>query len=461
MVPELITGLVVSVSISSGRPDLPTTQIEVQTASGELRMVTTPGSNGRPPVVISGVPSVEPGEHWEFRVRPAPIGQVPVGLGASMARLDGPVAPPWAVNGLVYPPEKRPLEFYIGQSTSGTTGSSELGEIRSIEIVAEAMAAWSAVGCSDFVFELVGTSEHGFSDDGLNIVSWEEEEWVWGEGVLGMTATRFEAIDGLPSPAGADILLNGADFVWVDGPGDLYTSPATVSAGSILTHELGHVAGMDHNMTDVAATMFFAYISGDWQATLSGDDHRGLCQTYPAGVEACSTDADCAVLDANGMSHFCTEIDGISVCDERRDPVGSFCARTVFNCAEACIFTVPQATDGYCSTRCESDDECEGRYTCGAPETAFLYDAPTEEGKQLCLRPDEPEDTGRPGQDTAQIPADTGLSAGDTAPPAMSGKESTEQGCSCSSSPKTETALLFCIAVLAGRRRTRHPRGSS
>jgi hypothetical protein len=454
MIPEIVSGWVTSVTIGLNNPALPTTHIEIWSGSGAPVTVVTPGANGAPPVVVAGVPAVHVGERWQFLVTDTPRGWVPLELGVSMARLDGPVPPPWAVNGLTYPAERLPLGIWM---TEG--GSSALGAELSAAIVREALAAWTEVGCSDFEYVYEGTIDAGFGDDGLNVLSWEDETWTWGDGVLGMTATRFELMDGLPSPAGADILFNGVDYLWVEGVGDLYVTPATVNAGSVVTHELGHVAGMDHSYTDVAATMFFAYISGDWQRTVSGDDRRGLCETYNNGRDECTTDAACAPLDANGMAHYCREIDGIGVCDEVRSPVGSACARTFFNCAEACIFINPMATAGYCSTFCDSDDDCEVGFSCGVPGGVFLYDDPTIDDQTLCVRHDTPdtgvppEDTGVPPEDTGAPPEDTGVGSEHVPPPEMVAKSG---GCGCTSGrarPKPLLVFVFLLGLI-GRART-------
>ncbi len=451
MIPQIVAGVVASVSVSQIDSALPITEITVATAHGDV-VVVTPGANGQPPVVVGGVPRVLAGERWHFLVSETPRGLVPVDLGGAMARLDGPIPPPWAINGLVYPPEVLPMEMFISDP-----GSGALGLDATVAVVSRALDAWSSVACSDFEYVLAGVTDVGFEDDGLNVLSWEDEAWTWGAGVLGMAATRFELVDGLPAPSGADILFNGVDFLWVDGPGDLYGSPSTVSASSIVTHELGHVAGMDHNWSDVAATMFFAYVGGDWQGSLSGDDRRGLCETYGNGRDECAVDSDCAERDGDGLFRYCREIDGISVCDERRDSFGAFCSRTVFNCEELCLFTNSMATEGYCSRLCDTDDDCEAGAECGVPDGAFLYDDPAEDGERLCLRP-EGFDTGA-GSHTDGSDDDTGgaaVDSGELRSTPNNGEKPKAEGCGCTNSLPTAAPLLgFLMGLMAlclGRR---------
>jgi hypothetical protein len=165
------------------------------------------------------------------------------------------------------------------------------------------------------------------------------------------------------------------------------------------------------------------------------------------------------------MDHTCVTIDGIGVCDEVRDPAGSFCARTVFNCAEACIFTVPAATDGYCSTRCASDEDCEFGFACGVPETVFLYDDPGVADERLCLRTAEPMDTGAAVDTGAVAVQDTGGDAYDGDTPAIETGEPplavdtaqsetaspAKRGCGCTATEKGAGHLLWlwvCLPLL-------------
>jgi hypothetical protein len=165
------------------------------------------------------------------------------------------------------------------------------------------------------------------------------------------------------------------------------------------------------------------------------------------------------------MDHTCVTIDGVGVCDEVRDPVGSFCARTVFNCAEACIFTVTAATEGYCSTRCEGDDDCGAGFACGIPETAFLYDDPSVADERLCLRAAEPVDTGVvvdsgviTAEDTGGDESEGGTPATETGHPPSGGDTAAsvkaspaKRGCGCTATEKGAGHRLWlwvCLPLL-------------
>jgi hypothetical protein len=57
----------------------------------------------------------------------------------------------------------------------------------------------------------------------------------------------------------------------------------STDVGSIVTHEAGHMLGLDHPPVQ-NATMFATYVPGSVDLrTLDGDDVNGVCAIYPAG----------------------------------------------------------------------------------------------------------------------------------------------------------------------------------
>lgn len=208
MIPALLTGTVLSVVVDLGDPAMPRTRVTLEQRDGGRVEFVLPGANGGPPVAVGGVPTLSPGETWQVELVDTPAGMVPPGLGAGMARLDGPTPPPWALNGVHYTPDQLPLVFYLNEE-----GSGDLGFARSEELVQQTLSAWSGVGCATFAFAYGGTVEATFEDDGLNVLAWEEgETWEWGAAVAGLTSTRFGLDDlGNPIPVGADILFNGVE----------------------------------------------------------------------------------------------------------------------------------------------------------------------------------------------------------------------------------------------------------
>lgn len=437
MIPSLVTGTILSVSVDLA-PDLPRTTVTLQQDDGREVVFVLPGANGGPPVAVGGVPILTPGQTWQVELATAPVGPVPVGLGAGMDRLDGPTPPPWALSGVHYSPEQLPLVFYLNEA-----GSADLGFSRTEEIATRALADWSAVGCSRFAFSFGGTVADSFADDGINVLAWDDDDtWEWGAAVAGLTSTRFGLDDdGAVVPVGADILFNGVDWDWLDGGGN--PSEGSLDAASVVLHELGHVTGMDHELHLVTSTMYYAYLGGDWQASLAGDDRRGLCENYPTGGHECDEDIDCADID--GRERVCVELDGIRVCDEIWDPVGAVCSLQDFHCEEYCVFGLAFATEGYCSVACEEHEDCPEGYLCDAPSN-FIEDSVLVE-ERMCVQGERPADTGDTGDDGG---TGTDGGSGDGGAPLAD----PPRACGCASaSPLSPPLLLLIVAPLARRRR--------
>ncbi|MCB9778644.1 MAG: matrixin family metalloprotease [Alphaproteobacteria bacterium] len=434
-----VTGTVVDVQLLPSSPDsridLPRTRVTVQLDDDQQVVVMLPGSNAAPPVVVAGVPEVRVGQLWQLSLAPTPQGLVPVGLGHGMQRLDGAVLPIWNLNGLHYAPDQLPLTFYLNE-----VGSEDLGFEDTEQVAVDALDAWSRVGCSSFAFAYGGTTDLIHADDGQNVLAWEDAEWTWGAAIAGLTATRFEVVDDdTVRPSGADILFNGVDWAWTTGIGDVYLANPKLNASSVVVHELGHVTGMDHELGLVASTMFFAYIGGDWQGSLSGDDRRGLCENYGDGSDECGSDDDCEALYP-GVGLVCRELDGLSVCDEVRDEIGGDCSRTDFNCPEYCVFTNNQATAGYCSEACDTDDDCPDGYECGTAPL-FLYDEPNTD-ETLCVLVEVVDSGG--GVDSEFYCPDDSRSG-----------VTEEDGCGCTGAPSPVGLGLPLLVPLLWRRRRR------
>lgn len=437
MIPSLVTGTVLSVAVDLD-PALPRTTVTLQQDDGRQVVFVLPGANGGPPVAVGGVPTLGPGQVWQVELADAPVGRVPVGLGAGMDRLDGPPPPPWALSGVHYDPQQLPLVFYLNQA-----GSLALGFARTEQVATTALSAWSAVGCSSFAFAYGGTVDDAFADDGINVLAWDDDDtWEWGGAVAGLTATRFGVDEhGAVVPVGADILFNGVDWEWQEGGGN--PAEGRLDAGSVVLHELGHVTGLDHELHLVTSTMYYAYLGGSWQGSLAGDDRRGLCENYPSGTHECDEDADCQDID--DQDRVCVERDGLRVCDEVRDPVGAPCSLQDFNCAEYCVFGLAFSTEGYCSVGCTTHEECPEGYLCDSPSN-FLEDSVLVE-ETLCVEGERPVDTGDSGS-TDGGAADGG--AADGGDPIA--EEPGACGCASSRAPALLGPLLLLLP-LARRRR--------
>lgn len=428
----LVVGTILALDLLDPLGGVPRTRVTLSTTEGAQLEFIVPGANGGPPGAVVGMPILSLGESWRVELTPTGQGWVPEGLGRGLERADGRT-PIWNLNGIHYQEESVPFTFLLNEA-----GSADLGVDATELTFVASMEQWSNVGCSTWSFAYSGRTSLGIEDDGINVVAWEDVLWEWGENVLGMSITRFESDDDTVFPIGADILYNGADFDWTTEPGD--GALGLMNAGSIITHELGHVTGMDHEYFLVTSTMFYGYLGGDWMATTAGDDRRGLCENYPSGLDECEVDKDCVDIDASPRR--CVELDGVSVCDELRDPQGAECDRTWFNCEEYCLFTNRAATEGYCTVDCP-DEECPEGYHCG--DAGFIY---PDEAKRVCLLNDPVVDSGDSGQEPDTAPTEeTGLK--DTSLDEGGGDKGTKS-CGCVSGGETSSARIALLGALLG-----------
>lgn len=146
---------------------------------------------------------------------------------------------------------------------------------------AAAAATWTDVECT--WLDLAGRGFTCFDDVGLaewpgaqNILAWPEgpESWQHPERVVALTSVTYDRRTG--EIVDADIELNGEDYAFGSaGERDRYDLQQT------LTHELGHVLGLDHS-DQLAATMYaLSYVGETGKRDLTDDDVAGVCASHP------------------------------------------------------------------------------------------------------------------------------------------------------------------------------------
>ena len=109
-----------------------------------------------------------------------------------------------------------------------------------------------------------------------NVLVWVTNgaQWIHGPGVLGLTTLTYNTCDG--EVVDGDIEINAAEFLFaVDVP-----SSVEMDLENTVTHEVGHLLGLDHS-NDAEATMYFNSPEGETRKrTPETDDYLGLCCLY-------------------------------------------------------------------------------------------------------------------------------------------------------------------------------------
>ncbi|MFA6034852.1 MAG: matrixin family metalloprotease [Myxococcota bacterium] len=177
-----------------------------------------------------------------------------------------------------------PFQYAINDSCAGPGVPKE----KYSEAVKNSYISWTVPSCTYFSVAqppITGRTDTGYNPDGdnLNLVVWRTSEWAteprsYPKNALAITTNTFFTDSG--TIVKSDIEVNGEFFTWrvLDSAGSGYND-----IQNTLTHEAGHVTGLDHS-SDPKAVMYYAAKSGEIsKRVLTQDDIDGVCAIYPAG----------------------------------------------------------------------------------------------------------------------------------------------------------------------------------
>jgi hypothetical protein len=121
--------------------------------------------------------------------------------------------------------------------------------------------------------------------------------WPFAHQQLAVTVSTYD-LEG--RMIGADVLVNGESEYALLADGADEPSQAKHDMAAVLTHEMGHVLGLDESPDDQGATMWPYIRGGDvHQRTLSDDDEQGVIAAY-RGVTWESSSANCSQASVLG-----------------------------------------------------------------------------------------------------------------------------------------------------------------
>ncbi len=233
-------------------------------------------------------------------------------------------------------------------------GFTQISQQQMITVMQNAFQQWASPTCTSFRANYGGLSQSLWSQfDGNNVLVWNST----------IPSAQFPTALALMVPninpttgdfLDADIIFNSS-YQWSTQPvGQQFDVIGTI------THEIGHVVGLDHtNVTD--ATMFPTAAPGLCPCrTLKQDDINGVCAIYPSGTNpgggkagaTCSVPADCA---SGFTCVLATPQSTSGVCLTDCTNTGGFCAS-----GEKCT----ALTTGTSVCACQSNTDCNNGKTC-------------------------------------------------------------------------------------------------
>lgn len=147
-------------------------------------------------------------------------------------------------------------------------------------------AAWSSQPCTDIQFVGQGMVDPAAAD--VNQVVFVRSDWAHEPQALALTVTQYGIEDGVIQSA--TINVNEAQHDFTDASGGCQDAPPTYDLQSAVTHEVGHLLGLDHTQLanyhqppepgDPTMAPNLAACTTD-KRVLKADDIEGLCTLYP------------------------------------------------------------------------------------------------------------------------------------------------------------------------------------
>jgi hypothetical protein len=185
----------------------------------------------------------------------------------------------WDLNNIAGRPniQNRRILYYIDDAGTVDAGGF-LGPVNEFDAVQTAFNNWRDVPESELDFESAGSLLNAQTDaqDNLNVIRWDSVTPQ--TDVFAVTITTFDVTSAQITDA--DMELNDRDFTWDTLGNNTIGVPGRAYIENIVTHELGHVVGLDHP-GNAQTSMFFASTSGAVdQTVLKHDDRAAIIRDY-------------------------------------------------------------------------------------------------------------------------------------------------------------------------------------
>ncbi len=164
-----------------------------------------------------------------------------------------------------------PVPFWINER-----GLSQITNRSEFEAVLASFRTWEAAPGADVRFDYRGmTSVRSVAHDGINIVSFADDSTPIGSSTIAVTFSYFKTQNNTLLFDEADIIFNPTLNFSTSGETEKF------DIQSVLTHEVGHLLGLDHSGLVSSVMVPFSQPSQVHQRTLSYDDVAGISEIYP------------------------------------------------------------------------------------------------------------------------------------------------------------------------------------
>lgn len=143
------------------------------------------------------------------------------------------------------------------------------------QILSDSIGVWNGHSSLRMEVSSAGGPTTSLCGNGFNDIYYSSDATYFsgGCGVLAITTVIYNSGGDISE---ADVLLNGTSNCFSSNPTD------DNYLGNVITHELGHVAGLGHSEVFASSMYYKAHVG---QRTTSSDDQAGLFSLYPNGIK--------------------------------------------------------------------------------------------------------------------------------------------------------------------------------
>lgn len=143
-------------------------------------------------------------------------------------------------------------------------------------------AGTPAIGVLPFPQVSCGMPEYNYDPPApnANVVMFRDDVWpyIGANNVIALTTITFDTRSGQIFDADIEVNSLGSELTVTDDPAQVKTD-----LQSVLTHEIGHLFGLAHNVNDPGSSMYPRYNPADLSfRTPNVDDQMGMCAIRPA-----------------------------------------------------------------------------------------------------------------------------------------------------------------------------------